>query len=112
MLRLMAAYGADPLLYPEATNNFKDMIHGIHGAEERTTDYEFVRDRLNGIPYNWSDVVFPGRVADCLTCHKPGTYEVPLVDDTLLTTNRTTGVANGQDADFNAVLAARASCAQ
>jgi OmcA/MtrC family decaheme c-type cytochrome len=102
------AYGPDPLLYPEATNNFKDMIHGIHGAETRTTDYEFVRDRLNGIPYNWSDVVFPGRTADCLTCHKPGTYEVPLVDDTLLTTDRTTGVVPpGNDADFNAVLAAR-----
>ena len=106
---VVAAYGPDPLLYPEATNNFKDMIHGIHGAETRTTDYEFVRDRLNGIPYNWSDVVFPGRAADCLTCHKTGTQTVPLDDDTLLTTNRTTGVANGQDTDFNAVLAARAS---
>ena len=69
------------------------MIHGIHGGETRTTDYEFVRGGRQGY-YNWSDVVFPGRAADCLTCHKPGTYAVPLDDDTLLTTNRTTGVAN------------------
>jgi hypothetical protein len=48
-------------------------------------------------------VVFPGRVADCLTCHKPGTYTVPLVDDTLLTTNRTTGVDTGQDPTAAAV---------
>ncbi len=102
-----AAYGDDPLLYPEATNNFKDMIHGIHGAEARTTDYEFVRNRNNGIPYNWSEVVFPASAADCLRCHKPGTYAVPLVDDTLLTTNRTTGVADGNDADRDAVTAAR-----
>jgi OmcA/MtrC family decaheme c-type cytochrome len=101
------AYGPDPLLYPEATNNFKDMIHGIHGAEVRTTDYEFVRDRLNGIPYNWSEVVFPANAGDCTRCHKSETFEVPLVDDTLLTTNRITGVSDGNDADFNAVLAAR-----
>ena len=102
-----AAYGADPLLYPEATNNFKDMVHGIHGVETRTTDYEFVRNRNNGIPYNWSHVRFPGRAGDCLTCHKPGTYAVPLNNNTLLTTNRTTGVASGNDADRAAATAAR-----
>jgi OmcA/MtrC family decaheme c-type cytochrome len=102
-----AAYGPDPLLYPEATNNFKDMIHGIHGAETRTTDYEFVRDRNDGIPYNWSEVVFPASASDCLRCHKSETFEVPLVDDTLLTTNRITGEADGNDADFDAVRDAR-----
>ena len=96
----------DPLTYPEATNNFKDMIHGIHGGGERTTDYEFVRGGRQGY-YNWSDVVFPGRVADCLTCHKPGTFAVPLDGDTLLTTNRTTGVDTGQDPTAAAVSDAR-----
>lgn len=104
---VVAAYGPDPLLYPEATNNFKDMIHGIHGGEVRTTDYEFVRNRLNGIPYNWSEVVFPQSVSNCLACHKPGTFTPPLVDKTLLTTNRTTGVADGNDIDRDAVIAAR-----
>jgi OmcA/MtrC family decaheme c-type cytochrome len=102
-----AAYGDNPLLYPEATNNFKDMIHGIHGGEVRTTDYEFVRNRNNGIPYNWSEVVFPQSVSNCLACHKPGTFAPPLVDGTLLTTNRTTGEIDGNDADTAAVEAAR-----
>lgn len=104
---VVAAYGPDPLQYPEASNNLKDMIHGIHGVEKRTTDYEFVRNRNNGIPYNWGHVKFPGRAGDCLTCHKPETFEVPLNDSALLTTNRTTGVASGNDVDGAAVTAAR-----
>jgi OmcA/MtrC family decaheme c-type cytochrome len=87
----------DPLTYPEATNNFKDMIHGIHGGATRTTDYQFVRGGRQGY-YNWSDVVFPASASDCLRCHKAETFEVPLNANTLLTTNRTTGVADGQDA--------------
>jgi OmcA/MtrC family decaheme c-type cytochrome len=108
-----AAYGSNPLTYPEAKLNFKDMVHAIHGVETRTTDYEFVRNRNagtgDGIPYNFGDVGFPGRAGDCLTCHKPGTYAVPLINNTLLTTNRTTGVVNGQDATTAAVTAARTS---
>ena len=103
------AYGSDPLLYPEATNNLKDMIHGIHGAETRTTDYEFVRGGFRQNPYNFSDVVFPAGANDCLRCHKSESFEVPLDDNTLLTTDRTTGVADGNDPDRDAVLAARAS---
>ena len=104
-----AAYGSEPLLYPEATNNFKDMIHGIHGAETRTTDYEFVRGGFRQNPYNFSDVVFPAGANDCLRCHKSESFEVPLDDNTLLTTDRTTGVTDGNDPDRDAVLAARAS---
>jgi OmcA/MtrC family decaheme c-type cytochrome len=88
----------DPLTYPEATNNFKDMIHGIHGAATRTTDYQFVRNFRGGSYYNWSDVVFPASASDCLRCHKSETFEVPLNANTLLTTNRTTGEVDGQDA--------------
>jgi len=110
---VVAAYGTDPLKYPEATNNFKDMVHGIHGVETRTTDYEFVRNRNagtgDGIPYNFSEVRFPGRAGDCLTCHKSGTFAVPLNSNTLLTTNRTTGVPDGNDATTAAVTAARTS---
>ncbi len=96
----------DPLTYPEATNNFKDMIHGIHGAAARTTDYQFVRGDRQGY-YNWSDVVFPASASDCLRCHKSETFEVPLNANTLLTTNRTTGVADGQDPTEADVSAAR-----
>jgi OmcA/MtrC family decaheme c-type cytochrome len=58
----------DALTWPEATNNFKDMIHGIHAADVRNFDYEFVRNRRNGIYYNWSEVTFPGILSLCETC--------------------------------------------
>ena len=102
-----AGLSADALTYPEATNNFKDMIHGIHGGEVRSTDYEFVRGGSRSNYYNFSEVVFPQNVSNCLACHKPGTFTPPLVDNTLLTTNRTTGVSDGQDATVADVSTAR-----
>ena len=66
--------GGSPLDFPEATNNFKNMIHGIHRASDRP--YHFVRNRLNGIYYNWSHVTFPGDLMDCTKCHI-GTTHVP-----------------------------------
>jgi OmcA/MtrC family decaheme c-type cytochrome len=105
----VAAYGADPLLYPEDSNNLKDMIHGIHASGFRTREYEFVRNRSNGIPYNWSEVTFPrgASTSSCLTCHKPDTYELPLPANVLPSIVRTTGVSDGQDLDRAAVTAAR-----
>ena len=94
---LTADLGNNPLTYPEATNNFKDMVHGIHGGEVRTTDYEFVRGDPRQGYYNFSDVVFPQSASNCLACHIDNTtFTPPLEEDTLLTTNRTTGVTDGQ----------------
>jgi OmcA/MtrC family decaheme c-type cytochrome len=115
---LVDIYGADPLAYPEATNNFKDMIHGIHGSEIRETDYVFARNfgfRPGGGLYNWSEVTFPGRTENCLTCHYPETYALPIgewldesiAERVLPTTNRTTGVADGMDATLADAIAAR-----
>jgi hypothetical protein len=64
--------GSDPLQWPEATNNFKEMIHGIHRASDRP--YEFVRNFRNGIYYNWSEVTFPGDLMDCTKCHIGNSY--------------------------------------
>jgi hypothetical protein len=102
-----AGLSANALTYPEATNNFKDMVHGIHGGEVRTTDYEFVRGGRQGY-YNFSDVVFPQSAGNCLACHIDNdSFTPPLDEDTLLTTNRTTGVADGDDASTAAVQDAR-----
>ncbi|MFZ2631504.1 MAG: OmcA/MtrC family decaheme c-type cytochrome [Desulfosalsimonadaceae bacterium] len=101
---IVAILGPDVLLYPEATQNFKDMIHGIHASDARTTPFEHVRNRNNGIYYNWSEVTFPGNLSNCLTCHKEGTYELPLTDNSLMTTNRT---SDGTDATPADVAAAR-----
>jgi OmcA/MtrC family decaheme c-type cytochrome len=101
---------ADTWTWPEDTNNFKDMIHGIHASGFRTFDYEFVRGRNDGIYYNWAEVTFPGEVGICTTCHLNGTWALPLNNNALPTTVRTTGTADGLDGDdFTAVQAARAS---
>jgi OmcA/MtrC family decaheme c-type cytochrome len=104
-------FGLDPLLYPEDTNNFKDMIHGIHASEPRTVPFEFVRDRgTSGIyGYDWSEVTFPGILNNCTTCHLAGTYEIDgMADQALLPSNvRTT---SGDPAEIRAtILAYRAS---
>ncbi len=103
---------SDTWTWPEDTNNLKDMIHGIHASAMRTTDYEFVRGRNDGIYYNWSEVTFPAEngTRNCLLCHMEGTYELPLPDNVLETTVRTTGTDDGLDGnDFAAVDAARDS---
>ncbi len=92
----------DPLTWPEATNNFKDLIHGIHAAAERTFDYEFVRNRQNGIYYNWSEVTFPGIISDCETCHMEGTYGADLPVGVLSTTDITTDGVNASTDDVQA----------
>jgi len=79
--------GDDPLTWPEATNNMKELIHGIHAATDRP--YEFVRNRGGGRYYNWSEVTFPGNLADCQKCHLEGTYNAA-PEDALWTTERTT----------------------
>lgn len=106
---IIAELGADTLIYPEATQNMKDMIHGIHSSAYRTVDYEHVRNRNNGLYYNWSEVTFPTEVGNCLVCHDDETYLLPLPANQLATTNRTTGEADGQDDSQAAVTTARVS---
>lgn len=102
---------ANPLTFPEDTNNLKDMVHGIHASSFRNFDYEFVRDRAaSGVfYYNWAEVTFPGEVGICTTCHLDDTWDLPLNSNVLDTTVRTTGAADGIDADTAAVAAARAT---
>ncbi|MBI4514822.1 MAG: OmcA/MtrC family decaheme c-type cytochrome [Deltaproteobacteria bacterium] len=104
-----AGYDPDnPLGYPEASNSFKEMIHGIHAAAARTFPYQFVRDRgASGLFfYDWSEVTFPGIPSNCETCHKPGTYDADLPAGALVTTDVTT---DGTNATPAAVRAARAT---
>jgi OmcA/MtrC family decaheme c-type cytochrome len=101
----VAAVGDNPLMYPERSMHFKNLVHGIHAAAHRTEDFEFVRNRLNGIYYNWSEVTFPGILNNCLTCHVEGTYELPLPADVLISTERTTTGDPAEDRD--AILGAR-----
>lgn len=93
------------LSHPEDTNNFKDLIHGIHASSFRDNPYVFVRIRNDTeYPFDWSEVTFPGILSDCETCHLPGTYDLPLPSKLLPTTVLTT---DGVDATPDAVAAAR-----
>ncbi len=84
---LVAALGNDPTLYPEASNNFKDMIHGVHAGSNSLvvgTSLQFVRDRSTSgeFEYNFDFVTFPGVLKDCRACHKdfPVSATNPAVD--------------------------------
>ena len=108
---LIAAYGTNPLVYPEDSNNFKNLVHGIHASAKRTTPYEFVCDRgTSGVfYYDWSEVTFPGILKNCETCHVAGTYGPEKVNQNtmLMTTTRTT--SGNPTEDRATILAARAS---
>jgi len=70
--------------------DFKHMVHAIHGHDHRETPYVVYGFGSN--PIDFSEVVFPRPSSDCLTCHREGTFELPLganVQATTLSTNAT-----------------------
>ena len=58
--------------------NFNTLIHSIHSADFRTTD--FVIYGFGSSVNNFSDVGYPGILSNCTQCHTAGTYRVPLPD--------------------------------
>jgi OmcA/MtrC family decaheme c-type cytochrome len=56
--------------------SFRVLIHGLHsGASLEQLPFAVWS---NGGAADFSDVVFPGNLAACQTCHLPGTYGLPL----------------------------------
>jgi OmcA/MtrC family decaheme c-type cytochrome len=104
-----AVLGSDPLTYPEATNNFKSLIHGIHAAPIREPDnpFKFVRNRSTGFFYDWSEVTYPGTLNNCQKCHNGVTYDPDLPAGQLLSTERTTLVNPGQTETRAQIITAR-----
>lgn len=101
-----SAAPVDPLAWPEASMNFRDLIHGIHGAAKRSTHFTFVRDRqASGIyAYDMSHVTYPQGSGNCNACHTATGSSTSLPVNALPSTLRTTsgvGEARAQ------VLAAR-----
>lgn len=65
----------DPTTYPEESNNFKDMIHGIHAGSSRTNPLKFVRDRSSVVMYfSAATFKFPGILKNCQMCHTSSSY--------------------------------------
>jgi OmcA/MtrC family decaheme c-type cytochrome len=64
------------LKFPVTTNNFKDMIHGIHAGRDRVTPFQDARDRSSSGVIQLLDfrrMDFPGKLNNCETCHVTAT---------------------------------------
>jgi OmcA/MtrC family decaheme c-type cytochrome len=58
---------------------FRVLIHGLHSGAS-LEQLPFTVWGKGATPADFSDVVFPGNLAACQTCHKPGTYGLPLAE--------------------------------
>jgi OmcA/MtrC family decaheme c-type cytochrome len=103
---IVAGYGTNPLVYPEVSNNFKELIHGIHGAAKRTTNFVDIRgDRLALI--EGDEITYPGDLSHCGKCHFTNLYQnVQTTGRLNSTVKTTTGVATETR---DQIIAARAS---
>jgi OmcA/MtrC family decaheme c-type cytochrome len=81
----------DPLSYPERTNDFKELVHGIHGGDKRgaANPYTFVRLRGVARYFDWSEVTYPAQERNCTKCHINGTFDADLPAGVLLVTEET-----------------------
>jgi OmcA/MtrC family decaheme c-type cytochrome len=64
---------------PAVTNNFKEMIHGIHAGRDRVVPFQDARDRSSvKVVLDFRRMDFPGVLSNCEGCHITGTYsQVP-----------------------------------
>jgi OmcA/MtrC family decaheme c-type cytochrome len=98
------------LLFPQVTNNMKDMIHGIHAGKDRTTNpFKIIRNRQGTITIiNSAKIGFPGILSDCQSCHTYNGVTVPSKtlasrDEAINASgNTTTVLANAALASLNA----------
>ena len=100
---------------PEVPIDFKWMVHAIHAAEERKTPLVIIgRDHSIN---DFSHVVFPKSLRNCLNCHLDKTFELPLGANVLGTTISTGSVldaagkvVNGDPADDMNITPVAAVC--
>ncbi|MFZ0545758.1 MAG: OmcA/MtrC family decaheme c-type cytochrome, partial [Candidatus Promineifilaceae bacterium] len=62
---------------PPTSINFRVLIHRIHRGEELSQQPLIVYG-FNSSVHDYSDVAFPGNLANCENCHLAGTYGLPL----------------------------------
>lgn len=96
--------GTNPLTWPEATQNIKDLVHGIHAAELRADPMRFVRIRGIARPYAFNEVSYPGTLSSCEGCHNSDTYYTNLPPGELPSTQI---VPSAQPDDRASLIAAR-----
>lgn len=116
---LLASWGVVPtatnaaLSFPQVSNNFKDMIHGIHAGKDRADPIRIARDSTSRGVIDLIDgknIKFPGNLQKCESCHKPGTYSsVPA--NTLVSTYEADNSARTGTAGARTAADAKASLA-
>ena len=87
---IIAEFGSDPLTYPEVPNNFKELIHGLHARDIRTTEFVDIRGDGRQALILGDEIAFPGDASHCLKCHVGTTYQNVTVPNALLTTVKIT----------------------
>jgi OmcA/MtrC family decaheme c-type cytochrome len=84
--RRATGVGADPVT---ETITLKHLIHKIHRGEELEKHpyivYGFGAAPVNFTPHDFSEVLFPGDLRDCDTCHTGGSQLLPLATGLLPT---------------------------
>jgi OmcA/MtrC family decaheme c-type cytochrome len=92
---IIAMFGTDPLTFPEVTNDFKELIHGLHSAEMRVNDFVDIRNRAGGTLVLGAEITYPGDLMHCTKCHTAASYQNIEATNFLLTTEKiTTGNPN------------------
>jgi OmcA/MtrC family decaheme c-type cytochrome len=89
---------------PPVSINFRVLIHRVHRGEEASQPLEVFG--FGGNPINFGEVIFPGNLADCQTCHLPGTYGLPLAGGILPTTVTEAGKMVSTDLPVRSVCTA------
>jgi len=110
-------YGATVYSYSQKPNNFKDMIHSIHAGALRKENnpadpFNFIRGNAQSTsggsgPMVFENVIYPARIYDCQTCHRPDTYAVPALPNlawSAVDATQALGTANSAAGEASVVL--------
>ncbi|HWP66456.1 MAG TPA: OmcA/MtrC family decaheme c-type cytochrome [Candidatus Limnocylindria bacterium] len=94
--RRAVGLGVDPVNEPMA---FKHVIHKIHRGEDLEhrpyVVYGFGAAPANFTPHDFAEVLFPGDLRDCTTCHTDGSQLLPLSTGLLPTRTSTVDTSGG-----------------
>jgi OmcA/MtrC family decaheme c-type cytochrome len=89
-------------------------VHGIHAGAERSNPFNFIRGNPNSSSggngaYEFGEVEYPGKLADCEGCHKAGTanYDVVTSASALWSTQKSNAETAGQGAVLDPTLYTR-----
>ena len=99
----------DALTNPPASVDFKLMVHKIHRGRDLENEYTVFG--FGGRPAHYNEIVFPGILEDCSSCHVGGSHLLPGPASTTATVVNIAGVpVPGEDAVSTPTTAACNSC--